>query len=85
MKWFLYILKSDVCEKFYIGISQNPTRRLEYHNTIEKGFTSRYRPWRLVFKKYYETRTEAHSAEMRIKYWKSKAAIKKILCGQIEI
>ena len=85
LSWFLYILKSEVCDKFYIGISQNPMRRLEYHNTIEKGFTSRYRPWILVHKKEYETRTETHSAEMKIKDWKSKTAIKKVLCGQIEI
>ncbi|MEW6508697.1 MAG: GIY-YIG nuclease family protein, partial [Bacteroidota bacterium] len=42
MNWFLYILKSKLNEKHYIGISQNPVRRLEYHNSIEKGFTSRY-------------------------------------------
>jgi putative endonuclease len=78
-------LKSKVCEKFYVGISQNPIRRLEYHNTIEKGFTSRYRPWRIVFKKEYKTRVDAHSAEMKIKDWKSKTAINKILCGQIEV
>jgi hypothetical protein len=39
MEYYLYILKSKVANKYYTGISQNPTIRLSYHNNIEKGFT----------------------------------------------
>ncbi|MBU1117005.1 MAG: GIY-YIG nuclease family protein, partial [Bacteroidetes bacterium] len=45
MIYFLYILKSKSANKFYVGISQSPTLRLQYHNSFEKGFTARYRPW----------------------------------------
>ena len=27
----------------------NAEERLDFHKTIEKGFTSRYRPWEIVF------------------------------------
>ncbi|MCH7517073.1 MAG: GIY-YIG nuclease family protein, partial [Bacteroidetes bacterium] len=47
MEYNLYILRSIKVYKYYVGISKNPRRRLEYHNTIEKGFTSRYRPWKI--------------------------------------
>ena len=49
MAHFLYILKSKSANKFYVGISQNPQLRLEYHNTFKKSFTARYRPWEIVF------------------------------------
>ncbi|WP_246046625.1 GIY-YIG nuclease family protein [Chlorobaculum thiosulfatiphilum] len=39
--YFLYILKSAVVARYYVGISTNPHRRLEYHNSVAKGFTSR--------------------------------------------
>ncbi len=85
MKYSLYILKSVQTPKYYTGISQNPQRRLEYHNTIEKGFTSRYRPWEIIFTKEYETRQEASKAEIKIKSWKSKKMIEMLVEGKLEI
>ena len=79
MSWFLYILKSKVNEKFYVGISQNPERRLEYHNSIEKGFTSRYRPWEIIFTKEFRIRADAQAFEKKLKSWKNKKAIEDFL------
>ena len=81
----LYILQSKSSSKFYVGISDNPERRLEFHNTIEKGFTSRYRPWEIVFLKEYASKEEALYYERKIKSWKSKLMIEKLLRGEIEI
>lgn len=85
MKYYLYILKSQIADKYYTGISQNPHRRLEYHNTLEKGFTSRYRPWKIVYTKEFNSKEEAMVMERKIKNWKSKKMIEKILSGEIEI
>ncbi len=82
MKHFLYILKSLPAEKFYVGISNNPLRRLEYHNSIEKGFTSKYRPWEIVFIKEYESKREAQRTERKIKSWKSSIMIERIISGE---
>jgi hypothetical protein len=38
--YFLCILKSAVVARYYVGISTNPHRRLEYHNSVEQGFAS---------------------------------------------
>lgn len=81
----LYILQSKLSSKFYVGISDNPERRLDFHNTIEKGFTSRYRLWEIVFLKEYASKEEALYNERKIKSWKSKLMIKKLLRGKIEI
>ena len=49
MSCFLYILKSKISDIYYTGQSENPPKRLSFHNSIEKGFTARYRPWRVAF------------------------------------
>jgi putative endonuclease len=85
MSYFLYILKSKVKDKFYIGISANPQRRLTYHNSIEKGFTSRYRPWEIVFTKEFNSKTEALKAERKVKNWKSKRMIELLINGKVQI
>ena len=85
MNYFLYILKSNAFDKYYTGFSQNPHERLKYHNSIEKGFTSRYRPWNIVFIKGFNTAFEAREAELKIKKWKSKKMIKKLIQGEIEL
>jgi len=83
MNYFLYILKSDSSDKFYTGISNNPQNRLYYHNSIETGFTARYRPWKVVFTKEFPDKTSAHSAELKVKSWKSKIMIEHLIAGNI--
>jgi putative endonuclease len=85
MEYYLYILKSSVAHKYYTGISKNPQKRLEYHNTIEKGFTSRYRPWEIVMTRKLKNKSEAIATEKKIKKWKSKIRIEKIITGEIKL
>ena len=81
----LYILKSESAPRYYYGISEDPERRLSCHNSIEKGFTSRYRPWKLVFVKQYPSRTEAHRAELTVKRWKSRSMTEKLIAGIVSL
>ncbi|MBA4313095.1 MAG: excinuclease ABC subunit C [Chlorobiaceae bacterium] len=83
MGYSVYILQSERFDRYYVGQSENPERRLEFHNSIEKGFTSRYRPWKLIYKKEYLTREEAIRSEKLIKAWKSKEKIRKLVVGEI--
>lgn len=85
MGYYLYILKSQSADKFYSGSSDRPERRLYFHNMIEKEFTARYRPWELVFTKEYPTKKDAQAAERKVKSWKSKIMIKKLIAGETEI
>jgi putative endonuclease len=85
MKHSLYILQSKSCGKYYVGISQNPETRLQYHNTIEKGFTSRYRPWEIVFIQEFENKELAMLAERKLKSWKSKKMIKRVINLEIKL
>lgn len=85
MAYFLYILQSEHSGVFYTGSSDNPQRRVHFHNTIETGFTSRYRPWKIVFTKEYPTKHLAQQAERKVKSWKSRKMIEQLINGTIEI
>ena len=82
MAYSLYILHSHSADKYYIGSSANPQRRLSFHNTIEKGFTARYRPWILVFEQSFPSKAEAQQMERKIKRWKNKFKIIDIVNGK---
>jgi predicted GIY-YIG superfamily endonuclease len=82
---FLYILFSESADRYYVGVSSDPHRRLEFHNTKERGFTARYRPWKLVFIKEYTSRSEAQGAEKKIKNWKSQKMIIQLINGEIPL
>jgi putative endonuclease len=85
MEYYLYILKSSKIGKYYIGISQNPQKRLDYHNTFEKGFTSRYRPWSIVYTQLFNSKFEASMAEKKLKNWKSKNMIERVIKREITV
>ena len=65
--YFLYILWSQTGQRFYIGVSENPEKRLEQHNQGLRGWTARYRPWTLVYKESYENYGLARKRELELK------------------
>ncbi len=82
---FVYILQSRQKDRYYVGQSEHPHLRLRYHNTIEKGYTSRYRPWELVYVRECSGRPEARELERKIKRWKSRSMIAKLIRGEIAV
>jgi putative endonuclease len=73
---FVYVLRSSVDGRFYVGMSENVTLRLAQHN---KGFTKStkgYRPWELFFFEEYDTRESARKREIYLKSGIGKEYIK---------
>ncbi len=85
MNYYLYILQSQVKETFYVGSSDEPKRRVKYHNGESKGYTRRFRPWNLVYEYGFDTKQEALKAERKVKSLKSKKMIKLLIEGKINI
>ena len=80
--FYVYILFSEVADRYYVGQSDDPERRLEEHNNaIKNSYTSKYRPW--IMKKKYavsESRGEARRLESYIKKrLKSRREIEKLI------
>ena len=82
---YFYILLSEQKEIYYYGSSDDPDRRLGYHNSESKGFTQRYRPWGIVFRCGFATRAEAEKAERLVKGWKSKKMTRLLINGTIKL
>src|SRR5712691_5406519 len=65
--YYVYVLWSPRAERFYIGISENPQRRLEQHNCAGRGWTARHAPWQLVHSELYDYYSLAKRRELQLK------------------
>ena len=78
--FYLYILKSLVVDRKYIGITGNVENRLREHNNKKVRSTKAYAPWRLALTEEYVAKTEARKREIELKrnFWKRNELFKNI-------
>jgi len=67
-KYFVYAIKSIKYNRVYVGISNNPKRRLYEHNLGNVFSTKGYKPWKII---YIEKQINRKQARVREKYLKS--------------
>lgn len=64
----VYVLFSETYNKIYIGYSSNMEERLKSHNELAtKGWTVKFRPWKLIYTKTFDTKSEAMKREKQLK------------------
>lgn len=78
MKGYVYILKSD-SSRYYIGSTSDVARRFIQHNSGHTHTTCRMNNLELVFTQEFETLEKARQIERKIKSWKRKDFIEKII------
>ncbi len=76
---FVYILRSESKDKYYIGATNDLGNRLNEHNAGESKWTKHGKPWTLVLSKEYKTYSEARKKEAYIKKMKSRIYIEKLI------
>ncbi|WP_317128659.1 GIY-YIG nuclease family protein [Subsaximicrobium wynnwilliamsii] len=63
-----YILASEKTANLYKGHTSNLIGRFKSHNGLsKKGWTVRYRPWRVVYVRFFATKSEAMGHEHWLK------------------
>ena len=68
MTFSVYVLFSSSHKKTYIGYTSDLNNRLLSHNFLAtKGYTLRYRPWVLIYKENFATKSEALKREKELK------------------
>ena len=79
--YYLYILYSKSADKYYVGQSKDPFKRLLHHNSDEKDtYTSKFRKWSIVAVfEVAETRAGALKIEQWIKRQKSRRLIEQLV------
>ena len=74
MAW-LYILKNEITNRYYIGSTLNLERRLREHKSGKTRTTRILETKTLVYTEEYETVEEARLREKKLKSYKSKKYI----------
>ncbi len=79
--FYIYILYSESADRYYVGHTNDPARRLIEHNTVEEiKFTTKYRPWTMLLAfEVSESRGEAIKVERFIKRQKSRLFIRGLI------
>ena len=67
MSFIVYILYSSTAKKHYTGFTSNLEQRLLVHNKFGKEWTSKYRPWKLIHTKEFDTKKAAMDYEKWLK------------------
>ena len=77
--FYVYILQSQVADRFYIGYSEAPDRRLTQHNSGKVKSTRNFRPWKKIYQEELETELLAIRRERYLKSMKSKKFIQQLV------
>lgn len=77
--YIVYILKSKTYNHYYTGQTENIERRLLEHNSGNIYWTSRYKPWELIYTEKYNTRNDAIKREKYLKSHAGRIWIKNII------
>jgi putative endonuclease len=72
-----YVLYSPSSGKTYTGYTSDLINRMKSHNHYgKKGFTLRFRPWIVVYVKFFDSQQEAMRYEVELKTGKGRDFIK---------
>ena len=72
--FYVYIIKSKLDQKLYIGYSNDLRRRLIEHNSGVNKSTKNKVPFRLIYYEAYRSETDARIREQKLKQFKNAYA-----------
>ncbi len=79
MGYYFYILRSKIDNSYYVGSTNNLTRRLKEHNRGKSKYTRNKKPWELVYNEELSTLSLVRRRENQVKSWKKRVAIEKLI------
>ena len=72
----VYALYSEKFNKIYVGFTANIEQRLLAHNELEtKGYTIKYRPWKIIYTEEFLLKSDAMRREKQLKSAKGREFI----------
>jgi len=68
MIYTVYVLHSPKFDKIYIGYTSDLEQRMLSHNVLgKKGWTIKFRPWKIIHTELYKTKADALKREKMLK------------------
>jgi putative endonuclease len=83
--YFVYLLKSEKDNGWYIGFTENVERRLLEHNNGKNTSTTHRRPWRTIYYEAYLDKRDALGRERFLKSGSGHRFLKKQLAHFYEL
>jgi putative endonuclease len=77
--FFVYILRLQQNNSFYVGSCKDLKARIDLHNWGLVRSTKRYLPWYIVYTEKYPTLSAARKREKQIKSWKKRSMIENLI------
>jgi len=74
--YYVYILKNELSDRYYIGSTNNLKRRIREHLKGKTRTTKVLKTTKLVYSEEYSKESEARLREKKLKSYKSKKYIK---------
>ncbi|MBK9329287.1 MAG: GIY-YIG nuclease family protein [Sphingobacteriales bacterium] len=76
----VYVLYSELNEKIYVGFTANLENRLLSHNVLaKKGWTIKFRPWKLIYTESFDVKSDAMTREKQLKSAQGRAFIHSLI------
>ena len=79
MSHYVYILYSTSRDRYYIGSTSDVAERLKRHNAGATSSTKGGRPWKIVYREEFSTKSEALKRENQIKRQKSGVYLEQLI------
>ena len=79
MSFYVYVLISESYNQHYVGSTQDLEKRIWALNEGLSRFTKGRRPWKLIYKEKYDTRSEAMKRERFLKSGQGRELLKKLV------
>ena len=80
MEYVVYVLYSEKFEMHYTGCTTSLISRFHSHNHFsKKGFTIKYRPWKVIHVEFFNSKSDALKREKYLKTGKGRDFIKNIV------
>jgi putative endonuclease len=76
--YFVYVLRSEITGRRYVGACHDIEERLRRHNCGESKSTKHGAPWKLMHYEQFETRSEAVQRERFYKTGRGREELDKI-------
>lgn len=77
--YYVYVLRSLRNKRLYTGSTNNLDRRLSEHNNGRSKYTKNTKPFILLYKEEYLTKSEAFRREMFLKTGQGRELLKDLL------
>ena len=78
--FYTYVLFSESFNKIYIGFTSDIDKRLLSHNSLaKKGWTIKFRPWKLIYSEVYKSKKEAMKREKQLKSAQGREFIRNLI------